>query len=278
MTPATLILRGGGDLASGVALRCLRAGLQSIITEIPQPLAVRRTVAFAEAMYTGLVKVEEATARRANTLEEVQSILQAHEIPVLCDPSCDIRHKLPPAVLIDARMMKHSPEIGREAAPLVIGLGPGFHAGENCHAVIETNRGHFLGRVIWNGTAQPDTGIPEGVAARESAVQTTHQAERVLRSPRAGILNVYAEIGTIIEAGQPIAQVGNAMLCAPFRGLLRGIMHAGVFVQAGMKIGDLDPRCDPRHALYVSEKALAIGGGVLEAILSRPDIRQMLWG
>jgi xanthine dehydrogenase accessory factor len=278
MAPATLIIRGGGDLASGVALRCWRAGLQPIITEIPQPLAVRRTVSFAEAMYTGLVKVEEASARRANILDEVQAILQAHEIPVLCDPSCDIRHKFPPVVLIDARMRKQSPEIGREAALLVIGLGPGFHAGENCHAVIETNRGHFLGRVIWDGVAQPDTGIPEGVAASESVLQVLHQAERVLRAPSAGILNAYAEIGTIIEAGQPVAQVGSATLHAPFRGLLRGIMHAGVFVQAGIKIGDLDPRCDPRYALYVSEKALAIGGGVLEAILSRPEIRQMLWG
>ena len=277
MAIATLILRGGGDLASGVALRCLRAGLQPIITEIPQPLAVRRTVAFAEAMYAGLVQVEEATGRRANTLDEVQAILQAHEIPVFCDPSCEISYKLPPAVLIDARMMKQTPEIGREAAPLVIGLGPGFHAGENCHAVIETNRGHFLGRVFWNGTAQPDTGIPEGVTAKQAALHLAHQAERVLRAPSAGILNAYAEIGTIIEAGQPIAEVGNVTLYAPFRGLLRGIIHPGIFVQAGMKIGDLDPRCDPRHAQYISEKALAVGGGVLEAILSRSDIRLKLW-
>lgn len=278
MALATLILRGGGDLGSGVALRCLRAGLQPIITEIPQPLAVRRTVAFAEAIYTGLVKVEEATGRRAETLDEVQAILHAHEIPVLCDPSCDIRHNLSPAVLIDARMIKQAPEIEREAAPLMIGLGPGFHAGKNCDAVIETNRGHFLGRVIWNGTAQPDTGIPEGIPANQAALQTTQLAERVIRAPSAGILNAHAEIGTIIEAGQPVAQVGDTTLYAPFRGLLRGIIHPGIFVQAGMKIGDLDPRCDPRHAQYVSEKALAIGGGVLEAILSRPDIRQMLWG
>ena len=277
MALATLILRGGGDLASGVALRCWRAGLQPIITELPQPLAVRRTVSFAEAMYTDLVEVEEATARRANTLDEVRAVLQAHEIPVLCDPGCDIRHEIHPVVFIYATITKKAPEISREAAPLVIGLGPGFHAGENCHAVIETNRGHFLGRVIWNGTAQADTGIPEGVAGRQSAVQTPHQAERVLRAPSAGILNTYAEIGTIIEAGQPVAQVGSTTVHAPFRGLLRGIMHAGIFVQPGMKIGDLDPRCDPRHARYVSEKALAIGGGVLEAILSRPEIRQILW-
>ena len=119
--------------------------------------------------------------------------------------------------------------------------------------------------------------MTERVAARESAVLTPHQAERVLRAPSAGVLNTYAEIGTIIEAGQPIAQVGSTTVHAPFRGLLRGILHASVFVQAGMKIGDLDPRCDPRHARYVSEKALAIGGGVLEAILGRPEIRQMLW-
>ena len=263
-----LILRGGGDLASGVALRCFRAGLRPLITELPQPLAVRRTVCFAEAIYAGSVQVEEVIGRRVNTPDEIRAAWQANEIPVLDDPACEIRHQFPPTILIDARMTKQPPDLGREAAELVIGLGPGFSAGDHCHAVIETNRGHFMGRVIWDGPAQTDTGIPEGVAQQ--------QADRVLRAPSDGILFAYAEIGDILENGQAIAQVGEVPLIAPFRGLLRGLIHPGIPVRAGMKIGDLDPRCDPRHALFVSEKSLAIGGGILEAILSRPDIRHKI--
>ncbi len=264
----TLILRGGGDLASGVALRCFHAGFQILITEIPQPLAVRRSVAFAEAIYTGSIQVEEITGRRVYTVDEILTAWQANEIPVLGDPDCEIRQQLPPTVLIDGRMTKQPPDLDRTAAELVIGLGPGFIAGVNCHAIIETNRGHFLGRVIWDGPAQPDTGIPESVAE--------HQADRVLRAPATGILRATARIGEIFDAGQPIADVGGHSISAPFRGLLRGLIHPGIYVQAGMKIGDLDPRCDPRYVHYVSEKSLAVGGGVLEAILSHPDIRRKM--
>lgn len=265
---ATLILRGGGDLASGVALRCFRAGFRILITEIPQPLAVRRSVAFAEAIYAGSVQVEEITGRRVNTLDEILAAWEANELPVLSDPGCTIRHQLSPTVVVDGRMTKQSPELDRTAAELVIGLGPGFTAGVNCHAVIETNRGHFLGRVLWDGPAQPDTGIPESVAE--------HQADRVLRAPAAGVLQATARIGEIFEVGQPIAEVEGYPIIAPFHGLLRGLIHPGLHVTAGMKVGDLDPRCDPRYIQFVSEKSLAVGGGVLEAILSRPDVRRKM--
>jgi len=266
---AILILRGGGDLASGVALRCFRAGFQILITEIPRPLAVRRSVAFAEAIFAGSIQVEGITGRRVNNLDEILAAWQTNEIPVLNDPVCAIRKQLLPTVLIDGRMTKQPPDLDRNAAELVIGLGPGFTAGEDCHAIIETNRGHFLGRVIWDGPAQVDTGIPEGVS--------DHLTDRVLRAPATGILSATARIGEIFEAGQPIAEVGGLAITAPFRSLLRGLIHPGIHVQAGMKIGDLDPRCDPRYTQYVSEKSLAVGGGVLEAIMSRPEIiRKML--
>lgn len=266
---AIILLRGGGDLATGVALRCFRAGFRILMTEMHQPLAVRRTVALAEAVYSESIRVEEVTGRRVNSLDEIEAVWEANEIPVLCDPDCAIRYQLPPTVLIDARMTKRKPDLGRDAAELVIGLGPGFNAGVNCHAVIETNRGHYLGRVIWDGQAQADSGIPEGVA--------NHQVDRVIRAPSQGILIAKAEIGDILETGQSITQVGDDAVIAPFRGLLRGLIHPGIMVQAGVKIGDLDPRCDPRYTQFVSEKSLAIGGGVLEAILSQPELRRKVF-
>ena len=138
-----IILRGGGDLASGVAVRCFRAGFRTLITEIQQPLAVRRTVAFAEAIYACSVQIEGITGQKVDKLEDIYYIWQSNQIPVLCDSNCSIRLQIPPAVLIDARMTKQPPDLGKDAANLVIGLGPGFTAGFNCHAVIGTNSGHF---------------------------------------------------------------------------------------------------------------------------------------
>ena len=153
--------------------------------------------------------------------------------------------------------------------PLMIGLGPGFVAGENCHAVIETQRGHFLGRVIWDGSPQADTGIPGAVVSQ--------QAERVLRAPADGILHNHAEIGMRVTIGQVIARVSEQPITAPFDGILRGLLHEGLPVRQGMKVGDVDPRNNPQNAYTISEKALAIGGGVLEALLTLPEIRATLW-
>jgi xanthine dehydrogenase accessory factor len=151
----------------------------------------------------------------------------------------------------------------------MIGLGPGFSAGLDCHAVVETHRGHHLGRVIWNGTTDPDTGIPETVGGRGE--------DRVLRAPESGVLTNYVEIGEIVEQGQPIAGVGTKIISAPFRGALRGILYPGMAVTTGMKVGDLDPRCDASLCFQVSDKSLAVGGGVMEVILSRPDFRRKMW-
>jgi xanthine dehydrogenase accessory factor len=152
---------------------------------------------------------------------------------------------------------------------LYIGLGPGFTAGVNCHAVVETNRGHRMGRVIWQGSAEADTGLPEQIAGQ--------QAERVLRAPADGVLVNHFEIGAHVDGGQAVAEVAGKQVTAPFSGVLRGILYPGLKVYQGQKIGDLDPRDDPRLCALVSDKALAVGGGVLEAILTRPDLRLILW-
>lgn len=264
-----ILIRGGGDLASGVALRLYRAGLPLVIAELPQPLAVRRSVSFAEATYRGHTSVEGVIARRVDDWSQISPVLEQGEIALVVDPGGGVRREVNPAVLVDGRMTKLAPEPGIDAAPLVIGLGPGFVAGENCHAVIETQRGHWLGRVYWQGSALPDTGIPESIANRSD--------ERILRAPVDGLLEAYCEIGELLKAGQKVADVAGRPVLAPFDSVLRGLIHPGISVWKGLKIGDVDPRNDPRYCTTVSDKSLAVGGGVLEAILSRPELRRILW-
>ena len=267
-----VLIRGGGDLASGVALRLHRAGLRVVITEIAQPLAVRRLVSFSEAIYSGSVSVEEVGARRVADASDTLNILQVFargQIPVLVDPQASSVKSLHPTVLVDARMLKRPAELLPTPVNLIIGLGPGFVVGENCHAVVETLRGHRLGRVYWQGSAAPDTGLPDPVRGQSG--------ERVLRAPVDGILEARGEIGQHVDAGQTVAQVAGVAVAAPFAGVLRGLLHDGVAVTAGLKIGDVDPRDDPSFCSLVSDKALAVGGGVLEAILSRKELRATLW-
>ncbi|MBN1147519.1 MAG: EF2563 family selenium-dependent molybdenum hydroxylase system protein [Anaerolineales bacterium] len=274
--PVVVLLRGGGDLASGVALRMVRCGLRTVITELPQPLVVRRLVSFAEAVYQGQATVEGVTALHVVDLRGAIAAMEQGNIPVLVDPMADslfvLRHALTAAtrvVLVDARMTKRPPEIGADAADLVIGLGPGFVAGENCHAAVETQRGHHLGRVIWQGAPQSDSGVPDPVVS--------YGAQRVLRAPADGVFQAHANIGDHFEAGQAVAEVAGQVVVAPFRGVLRGLLHPGLHVWQGLKVGDMDPRDDARYCSLVSDKSLAIGGGVLEAILSRPELRPYLW-
>ncbi len=267
-----VLIRGGGDLASGVALRLYRAGLRVVITELPQPLAVRRTVSFSEAINTGEVTVEGVRARRvtdaADSLRVLQ-ILSKGSIPVLIDPEASSALGLHPTVIVDGRMNKRPPEPLRHTARLFIGLGPGFTAPKDCHVVIETRRGHTLGRAVWQGSSIPDTGVPEGLLE--------HRAERVLRAPADGTLETFTQIGDHVEESQPVAQVAGLMVTAPFPGVVRGLLKPGQTVSAGVKIGDVDPRDDPSLCSLVSDKSLAIGGGVLEAILSRLELRAHFW-
>jgi xanthine dehydrogenase accessory factor len=267
-----VLIRGGGDLASGVALRLYRVGFKILISELAQPLVVRRRVSFAEAIFAGETTVENVTARKvadaSDTLRVLQIFAKGH-IPILVDPDGTAGAALHPMVIVDARMTKRPPEPLRHSAKLYIGLGPGFVAGQNCHVVVETNRGHAMGRVIWQGSAESDTGIPEQVIDRD--------IERVLRAPADGELVAHAEICDHLDPGQLVAEVGGQPVVAPFKGALRGLAHPGLQVQKGVKIGDIDPRDDPRYCTLVSDKSLAVSGGVLEAILSRPELRPYLW-
>jgi xanthine dehydrogenase accessory factor len=267
-----ILIRGGGDLASGVALRLIHAGLRIVITELPQPLAVRRTVAFAEAIYSGEVTIEGITGRAikdpTDTLR-ILNVLGKQQIPVLEDPRCTSAQFLHPTVIVDARMTKRSPEpIGYEPL-LYIGLGPGFSAGQNCQVVVETQRGHTLGRVYWQGGCEPDTGKPDPVQGR--------QGERVLRAPADGEFVAHVQLCEHIDAGGLIAEVAGKPIVAAFDGILRGLLHPGLPVTTGLKVGDLDPRDNPAICSLVSDKALAVGGGVLEAILQKPEVRTTLW-
>jgi xanthine dehydrogenase accessory factor len=266
--PAIILIRGGGDLASGVALRLFHAGLNIVITELPQPLAVRRAVSFSEAIYEGQTTVEDVTGRAVvdpADMLKILNILGKRQIPVVVDPDCSVAQTLHPLAIIDGRMRKQPPEPLTHHAALYLGLGPGFTAPTNCHAVIETRRGHSLGRVIWNGAARDDTSQPEG------------DPRRVLRAPTDGILQSKARVGDHFELGQAIAAINDDVIAAPFAGILRGIIHPGLAVRSGMKIGDLDPRDQRDYCFTVSDKALAVGGGVLEALLVRPELRGKLW-
>ena len=261
-----IVLRGGGDLASGVALRLHRCGFQIIILELEKPVAVRRTVSFCEAVYEGVQTVEGVTSRLVSP-DQLQVALEANEIPVLIDPNANIlRNQFltspQSTFVIDARLLKTVPDPLDVNIPLHIGLGPGFSAGENCHAVVETNRGHTLGRVYWSGSAEADSGEPEG------------DHRRVLRTSHDGILIADMKIGDHLEEGQLIAEVqpedgsDNFPVVSPFKGILRGLIRPGSQVTKGMKIGDVDHRSDPEMYTLVSDKSLAVGGGVLEALLT----------
>ncbi len=262
-TKRLILLRGGGDLASGVALRLHRAGMKVVISELAQPLAVRRTVSFAEAVYEGRHTVEGVTARLVKRVQ-ISVASDAREIPVLIDPNADILSFLPFLIVIDARLTKQVPTPLPVDVPLHIGLGPGFHAGSNCHAVIETRRSHTLGRVYWQGAAQSDSGQPEG------------DPRRVLRAPEDGIFIAHKKIGEHCEPGELIGEI-QSKIVAPISGVLRGLIRDGIQVTRGLKVGDIDPRDDANACYLVSDKALSIGGGVLEAVLSWAKIRALLW-
>jgi xanthine dehydrogenase accessory factor len=261
-----ILLRGGGDLATGVAYRLHTAGFPVIVLELSHPLVVRRAVALATAVVAGEVWVEDLHGVRVDSAAQALNVAATGAIPVLVAP------ELPPAfqhsssvirhssfALVDARMAKRNIDTTIDQAPLVIGLGPGFTAGADVHAVVETMRGHTLGRVIRHGSALPNTGTPGIVAGKG--------AERVLRAPVDGIANWGKEIGDRVLAGERIGSVNGQPVVVPFDGVLRGLIAPGTHVKAGLKIGDVDPRGDVESCFTISDKALAIGGGVLEAVL-----------
>ena len=262
-----VLIKCAGDLASGVAHRLKRSGFPIIMTELPAPLFVRRAVAFGDAVYTDQTTVEGITSQRVNTLAEAGQLAYTDTIPILIDPAGQAVAAARPAVLVDAIMAKTNTGTSPADAPLVIALGPGFTAGEDCHIVIETNRGHNLGRVIMEGNAEANTGTP--------GMMKGYTTDRVLRSPAEGRVTPCVKIGDKIKIGQLIASVAGQEIRAPFDGVLRGLVHSDVNVTPGMKVGDLDPRGVVEHCFTISDKSLAIGGGVLEAILASPVSRRL---
>ena len=252
-------IRGGGDLGSGCAMRLARCGFRVLVLETDNPLAVRRAVSFSEAVREGETWVEEICARRIDSAEQAVAMWDQNVIPVLVDPDLEGSSTLNARVLVDATMTKREKLVPRSARQVTVGLGPGFVAGGTVDAVVETNRGPNLGRVIWAGAAELDTDEPapvDGIGA-----------ERVLRAPVPGILETRVDIGGTVGAGEPIGSIGDVQIAAPFDGTVRGLLRSGTVVTVGQKIGDIDPRVVPELAHRVSDKALAVAGGVLEAIM-----------
>lgn len=254
-----VIIKGAGEMATGVAYRLYKCGFDVIMTEISRPLAVRRKVSFAEAVYEGSVTVEGVKASLALTIEHAFEMLDDQIIPVMVDPEANVIQELLPQVVVDARMAKSNLGTKIEEAPLVIGLGPGFEAGLDVQVVVETCRGHRLGRASYIGSAAPDTGIPENVGG--------FTKERLLIAPVEGVVTKTRAIGDLVEKGEVLAIVENIPVRAKISGLIRGMLKEGVKVPQGAKIGDIDPRKDAEWDT-ISDKALAVGGGVVEAVFN----------
>ena len=262
-----ILVRGAGDLATGVIVRLHRCGFRVAVTECANPSAIRRRAALCEAVWQGQATVEGVTCRRVADVEDAVHVSQVGEVPLLVDERAACVSVLHPAAVVDAILAKRNLGTNRAMAPITVGLGPGFTAGEDVDAVVETMRGHHLGRVILQGAAIPNTGVPGVIAG--------YAAERVIHAPASGEMTFVqdengqtVDIGALVCKGQEIARVGGVPVLATIDGVLRGLIRAGYPVTEGLKIADIDPR--PEQVAYcdtVSDKARAIGGGAVEALL-----------
>nr|WP_314096788.1 selenium-dependent molybdenum cofactor biosynthesis protein YqeB [uncultured Lachnoanaerobaculum sp.] len=254
-------IRGAGDLATGIALRLYRSGFDIIMSDIPVPTTVRRTVAFSPAVYTGETQVEGITGKLCENISMIDTVIESGCIPVIVDPSGEIMKEYKPDIIVDAIIAKTNIGTKITDADIVIGVGPGFEAGVDCHAVVETKRGHNLGRVIWSGSAYPNTGVPGNIGG--------YTVERIIRATADGVFSAKVNIGDFVKAGDLLAYCDETPVYANIDGIVRGLLQDGVKVKKGMKSGDVDPRAEKEYCFSVSDKASAIGGGVLEAILSK---------
>jgi xanthine dehydrogenase accessory factor len=256
-----ILIRGAGEIASGVAHRLASCHFKVCMTETSNPQAVRREVAFSEAIFDSEKEVEEIAAKMVESADDIPEVWKEGKIPILIDPEAKVKDFLKPDVLIDATLAKKNLGTKISDVPLVIGLGPGFHAGKDVHLVIETNRGHNLGRIIANGEAEPNTGIPGPIAG--------YTEERVIRAPKDGEFKALKKIGDGIRANEKVGMIGNVEVRSRIAGVIRGLLRDGTEVWEGMKLGDVDPRGIKDHCYTISDKARTVSGGVLHAILER---------
>lgn len=261
LTELVIGVKGAGEMATGVAWRLFQSNIRHIfMMETPHPLAVRRRVSFCEAVHDGAITVEGVAAVRISEPDQIPIVWKKGGIPILVDPAWDSVQTLHPHVVVDAIIAKRNLGTRISEAALVIGLGPGFEAGRDVHAVVETNRGHDLGRVIHKGSAQANTGVPGPIMG--------YTKERLLRAPCRGIFKARLEIGDQVEPGVIVGFVEQTPVTARIRGILRGLIRDNTRVTEGLKIGDVDPRGLISLCPMISEKARAVGGGVLESILT----------
>ena len=254
-----VVIRGGGDIASGIIHRLYRSGYKIVILEIDKPTVIRRTVSFAQAIYDNKITIEGVKVEKVETIEDIYKALNNNIIPIIVDKDAIIIEKLTPFIVIDAILAKKNLGTKIDCAPIVIGIGPGFEAGNDVHAVIETNRGHYLGKVILEGSALPNTGVPGEIGG--------YSSERVIKSIKGGIVKHKCEIGDIVTKGEVIGYIDDYEIKAPIDGVLRGFIQEGINVPIDFKIADIDPRGIVDYCFTISDKARAIGGAVLEAIL-----------
>jgi xanthine dehydrogenase accessory factor len=253
-----IVIRSGGDLATGVIQKFFRAGFPVVILETPAPSAIRRSVALCEAVYDGFAQVEDVTCRKVSGIDELKCCWQSGVIPLFVDPYGESIQAIRPAAVIDAILAKRNLGTNRGMADITIALGPGFCAGEDVDAVIETMRGHDLGRLIFKGYAVPNTGIPGEIGGKS--------AQRVIHASASGTVIHKKQIGDIVESGETLFTISGTEYCAPFKGLLRGLIREGTMVPQGMKAADIDPRVDVNWRT-ISDKARCLGGAALEAYL-----------
>ena len=256
----TVLIRGAGEVASGVAHRLFRSHFQVCLTEVARPLAVCRGNSFCEAVYEGEKEVEGVTARLVTSAKEIPRVWDEGKIPLIIDPDASVREVLHPDVLVDAIMAKKNLGTRIDDAPLVIGLGPGFFAGRDVHVVVETNWSENLGRIILEGEAEEDTGVPIPIGGLTF--------ERVLRAPADGLFQTDKDIGDSVVANEVVGWVGGEEIRARVGGVLRGLLRHGIEVEKGTKLGEIDPVADRETCFQIRPKMRAISGAVLEAILA----------
>jgi len=260
-----ILIKGAGEMASAIAWRLFMANMRRIcLLDLPDPLCVRRTVSFCPALEAGAAVVEGVGALAARSRSDIETAWRQRKVAVMLTDDWRTAGAPAPDVVVDAILAKRNLGTAKDAAPLVIALGPGFSAGTDCHLVIETDRGHNLGRIIARGAAAPNTGVPGTIAG--------HTATRVLRAPAAGIFDSDRSIGDLVEIGEIVGLVAGSPVIAGADGVLRGLIRPGAEVAVGLKVGDIDPRGDPAYCATISDKARAISGSVLECVMRHANV------